>query len=240
MLQDIIPEHVHSLEEGTAFKFRCHAGVPCFTECCRELELALTPYDVLRLKNNLGLTSEQFLDRYCLVEQNPESPFPQIYLGMVDDGRGSCPFVGPDGCSVYQDRPGACRTYPLGRAAFQTPDRVSHSFHVLLTEPHCKGFTQPEQQTVDQWNEEQGLISYNAFNDLVLTILLDKKAKTITLDKKQIDSFMLALYNLEGFRIWAGHPETGVKLGPVTFDRDDDAELLKAGIHWLYNELLGE
>ena len=31
------------------FTFACHPGVPCFTECCRELDLALTPYDVLRL-----------------------------------------------------------------------------------------------------------------------------------------------------------------------------------------------
>ena len=35
------------------FSFACHPDVPCFTKCCSDLDLALTPYDVLRLKNRL-------------------------------------------------------------------------------------------------------------------------------------------------------------------------------------------
>ena len=40
------------------FKFRCHKGVDCFTKCCRGINIVLTPYDIIRLKNRLQLSSE--------------------------------------------------------------------------------------------------------------------------------------------------------------------------------------
>ena len=69
--------------------FACHPGVSCFTECCRELDLALTPYDVLRLKRHLQLKSGQFLERYVIIEWEDGQLFPTYYLTMVDDGRGN-------------------------------------------------------------------------------------------------------------------------------------------------------
>ena len=46
--------------EGNRFRFRCHKEIPCFTECCAKLDLLLTPYDVLRIKNRLKIDSEEF------------------------------------------------------------------------------------------------------------------------------------------------------------------------------------
>jgi hypothetical protein len=46
------------------FKFSCSAKVPCFNECCQDLNQFLTPYDILCLKNHLGMTSGAFLERY--------------------------------------------------------------------------------------------------------------------------------------------------------------------------------
>ena len=140
MRPDLAPEHVRPLTPDETFRFSCHPGVACFTDCCRQLDLALSPYDVLRLSTHLGLASSAFLDQYAVVEQAEGCAFPQVFLCMVDDGQASCPFVTPSGCSVYADRPGACRTYPLGRGAFTTSDGDRHEMHVLLTEPHCQGF----------------------------------------------------------------------------------------------------
>lgn len=34
-------------------------------------------------------------------------------LALVDDGRGDCPLLGPDGrCATYESRPLQCRTWP--------------------------------------------------------------------------------------------------------------------------------
>lgn len=46
------------------FKFECHPGVSCFTQCCRGIDIILTPYDIIQLKHRLELDSEQFLAIY--------------------------------------------------------------------------------------------------------------------------------------------------------------------------------
>ncbi len=45
------------------FTFACHKGLECYTSCCRDVTIMLTPYDVLRMKKALGLTSNQFLEK---------------------------------------------------------------------------------------------------------------------------------------------------------------------------------
>ena len=50
-------------EEVHAFRFNCYPGVSCFTNCCQDITIVLTPYDVLRLKNSLGIPSGEFLDK---------------------------------------------------------------------------------------------------------------------------------------------------------------------------------
>ena len=115
------------------FAFDCHKGVGCFTHCCRQLDLALTPYDVLRLKNALSMHSAQFLDNYVIIEREDGEVFPRFYLTMVDDGNASCVFVTKDGCSLYPDRPGACRVYPMGRASMRRPDGSIEDQYVLST-----------------------------------------------------------------------------------------------------------
>jgi len=42
-------------------QFRCHKNIACFNECCKRIDISLTPYDILRLKNRLELTSNEFL-----------------------------------------------------------------------------------------------------------------------------------------------------------------------------------
>ena len=48
----------------SCFKFKCHPGISCFTQCCRGINIILTPYDVIRLKRRLDLPSDQFLAIY--------------------------------------------------------------------------------------------------------------------------------------------------------------------------------
>lgn len=109
------PDNVTRLCGLKGFSFGCHPDVACYTECCRELDLVLTPYDVLCLCKELQMSSAEFVDRYVVVEQDENDIFPVLYLGMVDDGRASCPFISGNGCNVYNSRPGACRAYPVGR-----------------------------------------------------------------------------------------------------------------------------
>lgn len=237
MTERLLPKNVRRLERGETFNFACHPAVACFTECCRKLELALTPYDVLRLKKACGLSSEEFLDRHVIIEQEEYEPFPRFYLTMVDDGRESCVFVTKAGCTVYPDRPGACRAYPMGRAAIRQEDGRMEEFYVIVQEGHCRGFDQQQEKNTDHYGAEQELAPYNRFNDAVAVILQhDQIRRGKQLSLEEVERFVLALYNLDQFRtlLLAGALPMTTPLDSAERQRLlDDEELLLFAIDWL-------
>lgn len=220
-----------------SFAFSCHKGVSCFTECCRMLELALSPYDVLRLRHATGKTSTELLSQYIIMEQEPMEPFPRFYLTMVDDGRASCIFVSKDGCTVYGDRPAACRTYPLGRAVQKDTDGSISEHFIIIQESHCCGFFEPNTQTPTEYTADQELSRYNHFNDLIPSILQhDMIRNGLIPSKKQIDLFILALYDLDNFR-------KQVRIGHIVYpntesvDQLSDEQLLEKNVAWTTSQL---
>ncbi len=241
MEQPQLPKNVGRIEDNEPFSFACHPGVDCFTDCCRQLELALTPYDVLRLKRETRLDSATFLERYVIQEQEEGDVFPRFYLTMVDDGRASCVFVSDKGCTVYPNRPGACRAYPMGRAAIRQHDNSIEEFFVLLREPHCHGFQGGKEQSSHTYSVEQGLIQYNTFNDALVAIIQhDKIRGGLKLSPKQIEYFVLALYDLDSFRTQL---ENGALTSAQAYNSEqyqDDEQLLLYGIEWLHGELFGQ
>jgi hypothetical protein len=237
-----LPENMRELARAEKFRFRCHAGVACFTDCCRQLDLALTPYDVLRLYTRLGLAADAFLDRYALVEQEEGTAFPHVFLAMEDDGQATCPFVTAQGCRVYENRPGACRTYPLARGAMRTEAGECREIHVLLREPHCRGFEAGELLDVAAWNRSQGLADYNAMNDEITAILQHPRVRAgFAPSAEQIAAYLLALYRLDTFRqmLLADTLSPAMELSEEERGQaaTDDITLLRIGIRWLHNVL---
>jgi len=240
-----LPENFHPLDREKRFCFACHPGVACFTECCRQLDLVLTPYDVLRLKNRLQMHSGRFLEQYVIVEWDERVIFPQCYLTMVDDGQASCVFVSPEGCTVYEDRPSACRAYPVGRGAAQKAHGRVEECYVLVKEPHCLGFAESSSQTPGEYFTSQGLEEYNRFNDKLMAVLHHEKImKGYRLSRPQLDQFLLALYNLDMFRQEMGDGRIAMKRPLSTVELQglagDDNKLLILGIAWLQQELFGD
>ncbi len=226
--------------------FSCHPKVTCFTECCRELDLALSPYDVLRLKRHLQLSSTKVLEQYVIIEWDEGQVFPTCYLTMVDDGRASCVFLATSGCSVYENRPGSCRTYPIGRGASRRADGSLAESLVLIQEPHCKGFAEQQPQTVAQYLEDQGMASYNKFNDALLQLIHHPRIQQgeFKPSRRQLDQYILALYDLDQFRrqMTDGTIATRSPLTPSQLQgiAGSDEELLLLGIQWLLQEYFGE
>lgn len=235
-----LPEYVSRLHPDETFTFSCHQGVTCFTECCRMLELALTPYDVLRLRKGTGLSSQQLLDTYIIVEQDTGEPFPRFYLTMVDDGRASCVFVAREGCTIYPHRPAACRAYPLGRAVMRLEDGGVEEHFVLMKEKHCLGFVETSVQDIKSYSLDQELDTYNKFNDSVAVILQhDAIRKGHVPSPEQVKQFILALYNIDTFReMVLGDMLETTTVSPMDKTRlDNDEELLLFAIEWLQSQL---
>ncbi len=235
-----LPRNIDRIKSKDTFTFACHPGVKCFTNCCRQLELALTPYDVLRLRKTLHLNSQVLLDRYVIIEKEDNEVFPRFYLTMVDDGRASCVFVSDKGCTVYTDRPGACRAYPMGRAAMRTEEGSIEEYFVLIKEDHCHGFVETHEQTPETYSEEQELNTYNIYNDKVATILQHEKIRQgMVPTTEHVDNFILALYNLDRFRqlIFDGQLLQEPLHDEQIEELKDDEKLLVFAIEWLQKEL---
>jgi Fe-S-cluster containining protein len=237
MARPPFPEAVYRLKPDEQFNFDCHPGVPCFTECCRMLELALTPYDVLRLRLGTGLSSQQLHDQYIIEERGEHDMFPKYYLTMIDDGRASCAFVDKDGCKVYEHRPGACRAYPLGRAAVRTRSGQLNQHFVLMKENHCKGFAEPKEQTPLRYTEEQKLSSYNHYNDALANLIQHEKIRQgqFMPTDHQLHLYFLALYNIDAFRDEMMNGKLAIENYTAEILADDEKLLLFA-IEWLIDQ----
>ena len=243
---DATDAFLHSLPElaqGDTFGFACHPEVPCFNACCSDLRLMLTPYDVLRLRRALALPSAEFIRLYASMSPAPDTGFPMLSLNMLDDKRKSCPFVSPKGCQVYADRPGACRTYPLGRATRLDENGGVLEQFFIVREEHCRGFEQDRTWDASGWLSDQELNRYNHFNDRYMRLMAVCKNHGARLDPKQIQMVFLAQYNLDAFRDFLE------RLG--LFDRlvvseerkervlDDEEARLEFALDWLELALFG-
>ena len=104
-------EDKHQLADGESFRFTCHPDVPCFNNCCADVNIVLTPLDVLQLARHTGLHTQVFLDTYTSNPITKDLQLPMVMLKMLDDEGKKCPFVSEQGCTVYQNRPWACRMW---------------------------------------------------------------------------------------------------------------------------------
>ena len=144
------------IKENETFSFQCHAGLSCFNQCCRNLNLMLYPYDVVRLKRCLDMSSDQFIDRYVDIILRPSDPFPAVLLKMSDNDEKACPFLTDAGCSVYTDRPNACRTFPIEQGVVFKEESDQTQFFFLFRPPDfCLGQYEKKSWIPRMWLKDQ-------------------------------------------------------------------------------------
>jgi uncharacterized protein len=227
------------IDAREAFCFSCGPDVPCFNECCQDLCQSLTPYDALRLKNRLEMTSRQFLERFGLIHTGPTTGLPVLALKPADEETLACPFVTSDGCAVYEDRPSSCRMYPLARAVSRSRETGETAVHyALVQEAHCLGFEKGASQTPEDWIKNQGLSEYNRQNDLMLEIIsLKNTAHPGPLSLAEQKMVHMAFYDLDSFKALVfeqgGHAQMDAPLEFLDAARQDDVKLLELAMVWL-------
>ncbi|MBW1916953.1 MAG: YkgJ family cysteine cluster protein [Deltaproteobacteria bacterium] len=230
------------LSLDSTFKFRCHKGLDCFTHCCARTTIRLTPYDILRLRHRLGISSGEFLKRYTRQDHHEKTGLPVVILDMSQDPEGRCPFVSPEGCSVYEDRPVTCRYYPLGQGSVLT-DAGLEEFYVYIQEEHCQGFGEESETTVEAWRREQGAEKYDEMNrEWKIMMLLDYPQDRIVINDRIRRLFYMVAYDLDQFRKFVFEsPFLNVfEIGPDLLARikTDDEELLRFGYQYLKHMLM--
>ena len=150
------------IKENETFNFRCHPEIECFNRCCRNLNLFLYPYDVLRLKQSLAMTAEAFLDQYVDIVMRPSNYFPEALLRMSDNPAKTCPFLTDAGCAVYHHRPDTCRTFPIEPGVMYDDSRKKDLPIYFFRPPDfCLGQNELEQWTIPEWIEDQEAERYH-------------------------------------------------------------------------------
>ena len=232
------------LQEDT-FRFGCHKDIPCFNDCCAKLRLILTPYDILRIKNRLGLPSDEFLELYTDTIVETRSPFPMVKLRMNREGNKNCPFVTEEGCTVYEDRPVACRLYPLGRASSMvTGKKGAVEKFFVVEESHCRGFHENKQWTLNEWLEHEQVSEYNAMNEQWLNMVTSSRKLGGEAVTRKLQMFFMASYNLNKFRTFL-FESSFFDLFEVDSDareelKNHDVALMQFGVEWLKFSLFGD
>jgi Fe-S-cluster containining protein len=191
------------------------------------------------MKHALDMHSDAFLETYVVYRTEAHSGFPTLSLKMDEENR-KCPFVATDGCRVYEDRPMACRLYPLGRSSTiqADADPVLEEFFYLLETKGCNGVEEKQAQQVDEWTRSQGLLPYIEMNDQMLTILFHpKRDRSRPLNRKQQQKIMVACYNIDMFRELVNTIQfiEMFKIGKETLESvlRDDVALLRLGFSYL-------
>ncbi|MFH1148109.1 MAG: YkgJ family cysteine cluster protein [Pseudomonadota bacterium] len=246
--QELAMNEILRLKSHDIFPFECHGELECFTRCCRDINLFLTPYDVLRLKNCLSLNSREFLNRYTVSMYIEEVGHPLVAMKMTGDDK-TCPFAGKDGCGVYPDRPWSCRTFPLepctSKDSHPSPDTTStEKTFAVVRRPFCRGFNDGGTVSVGNWLRDQGTEIYEEMNSIWSEITLNKRFPARGLDNTGIQMFFIASYSLDEFRELALRPSF---LSTYTVSREeiepfmkDDILLFKFACRWLRVALFKE
>jgi uncharacterized protein len=204
---DIFLENLPKLSPSSPLRFNCNPEVHCFNSCCADLDLALSPYDVLRLRFALGIDSKTFIRKYGVLSVLNGNQFPSIMLKMTDNADQTCPFVRDGGCSVYAHRPGACRAYPIGRGASIDAHGAIHEEFILVREPHCRGFESNKKTTVAQYLKSQGMESYVTFDNHYIKLMHRWDRNGSPLPKSLFGEVFTAVYRPDVLRDMAiGNP----------------------------------
>jgi len=237
----------NQLAGDAVIQFRCHKDIDCFNACCKNIDIMLTPYDILRLKKRLGITSTEFLREYT-------EPF-EFGRGSVGgvkykpkEGTNECQFVTEEGCSVYEDRPTACRYYPVGLLSTRRQDEnFDRASYALVQEDHCHGHFEDRKLTIDEYREEQGLEDYDehgrAWRQLILKVKSAGPAIG-NMSKTSLKFFFMACYDMDRFREFvksAGFATT-YDIDQATMDEmlADDMALLRFGDRMIRQIMYGE
>lgn len=229
------------------FQFRCYPGIACFNECCRNIDILLTPYDVLRLARRLKLTTTEFLARHAELFEMDGQGMPGVKMKTKADSR-ECQFLTGQGCGVYEDRPAACRYYALGATAMRPKDsHVVEDFFFVVKEPHCLGHNDPKTQTIREYRKDQGVEIYDEMNREWREIVLKKRSSGPTVGRpsdRSFDLFFVASYDLDSFRAFVtsasfldSYLVSAALLGQV---RADDAGMMRFAFRFLKQALFGE
>lgn len=236
--------------------FDCHKGVSCWNACCYDTDITLTPYDLLRLAGHFEARPADVVRLFTVPGVHDKSGMPVAKLKMLDQPAGArrpCVFLDEaEGCTVYENRPAACRYYPLGLAAIKiSEEETPANFYFLVKESHCRGHEEAVARPVSDFRASQGVAPYDEKNSGWMHILMkltswrslggpwgkepeERVKRMFHMATTDMDAFRRFVFNSSFFDKYDIAPERREQLAV------DDEALLELGLDWLRNVIFNE
>ena len=240
----VVPE----MSDGNKkIQFHCRKGITCWNACCSNIDISLTPYDIVRLKQHLDLSSGELLQKYTVPYELEPGGIAGVKLRPVENGT-ACQFMTTQGCSVYEHRPTACRYYPVALLSMRKQDEYTDtSSYALVKEDHCLGHQEPRSLTINEYRKEQGVEEYDEFARGWRQLILKKKSSGPSVgkpSKRSLQLFFMVCYDADRFRefvISEGFAELyDITAAEMKKFLTDDTELMLFGFRFLKQVLFGE
>lgn len=224
-----------------AFQFACNDTIPCFTRCCHDADMLLYPYDIIRLKRNLGMSSDDFLVKHTVTAFRYSPNFPSVMLKMSDKEGNPCSFLSEKGCLVYEDRPYSCRAYPLEPAMSGDETKGVSITCSLVQHDHCKGHGKGNEWTAEQWMKDQGMTLYNTYNaewgKVASRLFAQQSFGEQGSDSQGMNMAYMAAYNMDTFRRFVLKSSFlkryDVPKKRIKKIKKNDVELMRLGFDWI-------
>ena len=235
------------VEDTHVIQFSCHKGIRCWNACCSNIDISLTPYDVLRMKTRLGISSTDFLRDYTVPYEMEKDGIAGVKFRPVEGGS-ACRFMQSEGCGIYGDRPTACRYYPVALLSMRKQDEyVDRDSYAIVKEDHCKGHEVERRLTIADYRKEQGLEEYDDLARGWRQLVLKKKSSGPSIGKPSLRSrqlFFMACYDIDCFREFISTESFSRLFALPKEEMDallaDDVALLQFAFRFLRQVMFGE
>ncbi len=93
-----IDKLIHDMNQELFMQINC---IAC-SNCCKLTSTVLNERDITRIAGHLNLSADDFCKQYLRGDDDGDLVIKSL----------PCPFLTPQGCSIYDIRPELCREYP--------------------------------------------------------------------------------------------------------------------------------
>jgi Fe-S-cluster containining protein len=244
MQSSLVPE---MLGLDSKINFRCHKDISCFNKCCKQADITLTAYDVVRMKQHFGMDSSEFLKAYTVPFEMDSHGTPGVK--MRTDDNAVCIHMTEEGCGIYENRPSACRYYGMGVMSRRDQDSTEDYYvYFRNKEDICKGWNEEDAETtVEKYREDQGLVDYDKYNREWMQLILKKKSAGYAIGKPSemsMQLFFMASFDLDRFKRFVTSPAFNkvylMKPEEIAEVTSDDIKLMEFGYIFMRHVLFGE
>lgn len=126
-------------------------------ECCRlpDGKVKINQEQAIRIASYLNLFLSDFLDQYCSYQND--------VIEIKDNQQGHCIFLEEDRCSIYEERPLQCKTFPFW------PENLKSQYRWKQLRFFCRGIDHGKlytEERIRQFISEQKNINEIPLNDV--------------------------------------------------------------------------